>query len=124
MSDLAFHQRLGDDADHPPAAGQHRISQRAHQADARAAIHQLDLPPRQQRAERFRLRAVYLTRTKARAAEHTHAHAANDARWRRPAQATSVGAVHEVKLVMTKSGFWLRLCARRERVRPRLNAKA
>src|SRR6478609_5327037 len=75
MSELALYECLGDDADHLPTAGQHRVGQRAHQARVRTAVHEPDAPPREQRAERLRRVTVNLARAEARTAEHAQAHA-------------------------------------------------
>ena len=42
MRDLAVHERLRDDADDAAAALERRVGERAHQADVRAAVDELD----------------------------------------------------------------------------------
>ena len=51
VGDLALEQRLRDDAGDLAAGLEHRVGQRAHQPDARAAVDQADAAPGQQLAE-------------------------------------------------------------------------
>ena len=54
MADLAHHQLLGDDADHPAARVQRGLRGDPHQADAAAAIDQRDAARGKRSSERRR----------------------------------------------------------------------